>query len=95
MLSHRAWGAQGCTVHPPGGMSRFPLGAGTDSSSPAIPVRCYVNNTITKTQDRDKQKTFCSREGEEGPVTKRYFVIGSFQGGVEFFKTPCYRRREE
>lgn len=28
---------------------------------PSIPVRCYANNTITKTQHRNKRKTFCSR----------------------------------
>ena len=39
----------------PGGMSSPPLGAGAAGSRPSIPVRCYVNNTIMKTQDRDKQ----------------------------------------
>ena len=58
-----AWGVQRRAVHPPGGTSRYPLAAGTAGSSPSIPVRCYANNTITKTQNRDKQKTSSSREG--------------------------------
>lgn len=40
-------------------------GPDAGGSSPAVPVRCYANNTIMKTQDRDKQHILQQEDGRE------------------------------
>lgn len=49
-------------VHSPGELPSFPLGPDAGGCRPAIPVCCCANNMTVRTQDRDKQNTFCSRE---------------------------------
>lgn len=45
-----------------------------------FPVCCYANNTIMKTQDGDKQNTFCSREsGREDQSQSDILLSGHFR----------------
>lgn len=64
-------------MHSPGAPSSFPLGPDAGGSGPAIPGRCYANNTIMKMQDGDKQRTFYSRESGEGGPSQSGILLSS------------------